>query len=833
MPPKRKNDDALDLQRQRKKPATGRGDESSSSFSCRSYNPSALQEDFLSYSDHSKELALKADHEHRPLWISKDKLIFLEAFSPLYQQACDFLVAIAEPESRPEFIHIYRLTENSLNAAVALSIDADSIIKVLTRLCKTEVPKDVIRFIKDSTQTFGKAKIVLKNNIYFIESKYPEVLRALLGNPIIAEARLKSLPTTSNSSQQTNNSSHTNNNNTNNNTNNKTNNDNTTTDSSSVHYNNTVAVLTVNDYFLESSAPLEDRRNLDITRIGDADNDEEEEDEEGHYPNEGGGSSFTTSKTVSFMLKQGTARAVKKTAKEESKYPLMEEYDFKHDLRNPNLDIHLRPSTKIRPYQEKSLSKMFGNGRARSGIIVLPCGAGKSLTGVTAASTIKKSCVVMCINNASVSQWKQQFLMWTTISEKAVKLFTSTEKDTLPLEHEACVIISTYSMICKSGNRSASGELLIKAITSREWGLMILDEVHVAPADMFQKVVDLINAHCKLGLTATLVREDNKIQDLPSLVGPKLYEANWIDLTNQGYLAKVMCAEVWCPMTKEFFSEYIRNSVSGKSRLQRLLYVLNPRKFRMCEFLVKYHAEKGHKIIIFSDDVPALWLYCEALRPLMAIPYIFGDTSEPVRRDILTAFKTSSEVNCIGLSKVGDTALDIPEANVIIQVSSHFGARRQEAQRLGRILRPKPNPTGGYNAFFYTLISTDTKEMFFSNKRQQYLIDQGYTFKVLQDLTTRADAESKILRNAQDEIALLHKVLEMDFEKYDVAEEKALTKVFEGEVEEEEIGSAPSSGSHRVSQSHSQRGNGGNELRTRVSNLSSLSGSGSVFYTER
>jgi DNA excision repair protein ERCC-3 len=361
------------------------------------------------------------------------------------------------------------------------------------------------------------------------------------------------------------------------------------------------------------------------------------------------------------------------------------------------------------------------------------------------------------------------------------------DKDSLPNPKEACVIITTYSMICHGGKRSTTGELLIKTISSREWGLMILDEVHVAPADMFQKVVDMINAHCKLGLTATLVREDNKIQDLPTLVGPKLYEANWIDLTQQGFLAKVLCSEVWCPMTKEFYAEYIKNSTGGRSRLQRLLYTLNPTKFRMCEFLVKYHSERGHKIIIFSDDVPALWLYCEALKPVIAIPYIFGDTSEAVRREILTAFKTRSEVTCIGLSKVGDTALDIPEANVIIQVSSHFGARRQEAQRLGRILRPKANPSGGYNAFFYTLISTDTKEMYFSSKRQQYLIDQGYTFKVVQDLYERANHETQILKTVSQELYLLNQVLSMDYEAYDQTEEKALQRVREGEIEEDEV----------------------------------------------
>jgi DNA excision repair protein ERCC-3 len=779
MPPKRKSDQDEDY-KQKKRNVGGKNE----TVSVKVQN--SLEEEKTVYQDFSKELILKADHEQRPIWIYKDKLIFLEAFSPLYQQAYDFLVAIAEPESRPEFIHTYRLTENSLNAAVAISIDAESIIKVLNRLCKTNVPQEVIKFIKETTYTFGKAKIVLKNNCYFIESKYPEILRELLKNPVIYNSR------EINEEGQ-----------------------NQITGSSS----STAAP------FLESAAPIEDSRNLDYTRIGMEmmDRDDEEDFLEENNDNEeadllaSDGTALSMKrnlnrfKTVSFMIKQGTARTVKKTAKLDSNYPLMEEYDFKNDHRNPNLVIDLRPSTKIRPYQEKSLSKMFGNGRARSGIIVLPCGAGKSLTGVTAASTVKKSTIVMCINNASVKQWKEQFLLWTNIEESAVKLFTSVKKDTLPLEKEPCVIITTYSMICHSGKRSTSGELLIKLISSREWGLMILDEVHVAPADMFQKVVDMINAHCKLGLTATLVREDNKIQDLPTLVGPKLYEANWIDLTAQGYLAKVLCAEVWCPMTKEFYAEYIKNSVGARSRLQRLLYTLNPTKFRMCEFLVKYHSEKGHKIIIFSDDVPALWLYCEAMKAIQPIPYIFGDTSEATRLEILTAFKTRSELTCIGLSKVGDTALDIPEANVIIQVSSHFGARRQEAQRLGRILRPKANPSGGYNAFFYTLISTDTKEMYFSSKRQQYLIDQGYTFKVVQDLYERANKESKILKNVSQELDLLNRVLSMDYEQYDTIEEKALQKYQQGEIDEEQ---APV------------------DVKRKTTTMSSISGMENVSYSE-
>ena len=207
-------------------------------------------------------------------------------------------------------------------------------------------------------------------------------------------------------------------------------------------------------------------------------------------------------------------------------------------------------------------------------------------------------------------------------------------------------------------------------------------------------------------------------------------------------------------------------------RKQQLLYIMNPRKFRTCEYLVKYHEQRGDKIIIFSDDVVALRIYSTA----MGRPYIYGETPEVERNQILNNFKSSSSiVNCIGLSKVGDTALDLPEANVIIQVSSHFGARRQEAQRLGRILRPKQNQADGeFNAFFYTLVSTDTREMFFSAKRQQYLVDQGYTFKVVQDLAPLADAASTLLQEKKQEIDLLSQLLKLDTRTDDEAESRVM-----------------------------------------------------------
>ena len=200
---------------------------------------------------------------------------------------------------------------------------------------------------------------------------------------------------------------------------------------------------------------------------------------------------------------------------------------------------------------------------------------------------------------------------------------------------------------------------------AKEWGLIILDEVQVLPADMFRKVFETVKSHCKLGLTATLVREDNKIKDINFLIGPKLYEANWLELQESGYLARVQCIEVWCEMTPEFYSEYL------KSR-QQTLYVANPNKFLACQYLINLHESRGDKIIVFSDNLFSLKTYAQKLKR----PYISGDVSHNERMGILHYFQKTNEVNTIFLSKVGDTSIDLPGANVIIQISSHFGARR-------------------------------------------------------------------------------------------------------------------------------------------------------------
>ncbi|EFJ20937.1 hypothetical protein SELMODRAFT_418040 [Selaginella moellendorffii] len=626
-------------------------------------------------------LELKSDHDRRPILVGCDGRIFLETFSPLYKQAYDFLIAVAEPVCRPEHMHEYNLTPHSLYAAVSFGLETSAVITVLERLSKAKLPSTVLDFIRKATLNCGKAKLVLQKNRYFIESPNEEIFKKFLNDPVIARARIF----------------------------------------------NTTQISVVAE-----SLPT------DLESLT--------------------GEVAEERKVHSFEIDPDQVELVKQRClSPDLSYPLLEEYDFRNDTVNPELSIELKPQAQPRPYQEKSLSKMFGNGRARSGIIVLPCGAGKSLVGVSAACRIRRSCLCLATNAVSVDQWAFQFKLWSTIRDDQICRFTSDSKD--KFKGNACVIVTTYNMVAFKGKRSEESEKVIELIRSREWGLLLMDEVHVVPAHMFRKVISITKSHCKLGLTATLVREDERITDLNFLIGPKLYEANWLDLVKNGYIANVQCAEVWCPMTKEFYAEYLKK----ENKKQQALYVMNPNKFRACEFLVRFHEQqRGDKIIVFSDNLFALREYATKLKK----PFIYGPTSHHERTKILYAFKHSPDVNTIFLSKVGDNSIDIPEANVIIQISSHAGSRRQEAQRLGRILRAKGKPSdrvrGGseeYNAFFYSLVSTDTQEMYYSSKRQQFLIDQGYSFKVLTNLPPPDSGEDLGYSKLQDQMDLLSKVL--------------------------------------------------------------------------
>jgi DNA excision repair protein ERCC-3 len=454
-------------------------------------------------------LSLKPDHDNRPLWIEPVKgRIILESFSPLAGHAQDFLTTIAEPLSRPSFLHEYALTPHSLYAAVSVGLDPKDIINVLDRLSKMPIPDNLRDYITNCTQSYGKVKLVLKNTKHFVESSDPEMLQKLLKDEVIGPLRVEGTEAI--------------------------------TTTLAPNMGGLVIPGTKN---AEGVKQATDRR--DGGRVQDGANanqedifatlNEEDDDDD-------------SDAVHAFEISDTGVEAVQKRCLELG-LPVLEEYDFRNDEANANLEIDLKPSAQIRSYQEKSLSKMFGNGRAKSGIIVLPCGAGKTLVGITAACTIKKGVIVLCTSSMSVVQWRQEFLKWSNIDPNDIAVFTSDHKE--KFTRNTGIIVSTYSMVSQSRTRSYDAGKMMEFLQNREWGLMILDEVHVVPANIFRRVTSAIKTHSKLGLTATLLREDDKISDLNFLIGPKLYEANWMELADQGHIAKVQCAEVWCQMTTE------------------------------------------------------------------------------------------------------------------------------------------------------------------------------------------------------------------------------------------------------------------------------------------
>jgi len=603
-----------------------------------------------------EELVMKEDYEGCPIWVNYDALVILETFQKCSKKAIDFLIAIAEPVSRPSRIHEYQITAYSLYAAASVGLTTDHILVTLKKFSKNIIPKGVRDFITDCTLSYGKVKLVRAHTKFYVEAINHDIYALLLNDPIFAK---------------------------------------------------NVIGKNSKDYLIEI----------------------------------------------------GNVEEVKKRCIEMD-YPLIEEYDFKDDAKLPALEIDLRPTSQIRSYQEICLNKMFGNGRARSGIIVLPCGSGKTLVGITAISTVKKSALVMCTSAVSVEQWRQSTLGFSTISPDSLARFTSDKKEWF--KTESGILITTYSMMSYSGKRSHEAQKIMELVHKHEWGMLILDEVHVVPAQMFRKTVSAISHHCKLGLTATLVREDDKIEDLNFLIGPKLYEADWQDLSIQGHIAKVEGAEVWCDMTAEFYREYLIQS----SRRKRILSIMNPTKFQICEYLIEKHEKRGDKIIVFSDSVLALKEYAIKLGK----PYIYGPTGQTERMRILKQFQTNPQINTIFLSKVGDTSIDLPEATCLIQISSHFGSRRQEAQRLGRVLRAKKRNDPNFKVYFYSLVSKDTEEMAYSAKRQQFLIDQGYSFNIITSVPEVYSRENRVYKNKSQQKELLASILMVSDEDLDSRE---------------------------------------------------------------
>uniref|UniRef100_A0A914GZY6 General transcription and DNA repair factor IIH helicase/translocase subunit XPB n=1 Tax=Globodera rostochiensis TaxID=31243 RepID=A0A914GZY6_GLORO len=704
------------------KPSTAGGVVAPKAASRRLDDPStsAEKEDEFGARDFRSEVQLKRDHSSRPLWVAPDGHIFLESFSPVYKHAADFLIAIAEPICRPEHIHEYQLTAYSLYAAVSIGLQTGDIIEYLDRLCKHSLPSGIKQFIEICTLSYGKVKLVLKKNAYFVESRHSDIVQRLLKDKVIQDCLVADEGGRSAAGAA---------------------------ETVLSKEKSQIVGFAVQSAAKKSAATANQTESATVD--GTAAEKEVPEDIDQFYEKltgdreEDDSEALRNLEVLTFEIRQECIETVQKRCIE-LEYPLLAEYDFRNDTFNPNLNIDLKPTTTLRPYQEKSLRKMFGNSRARSGVIVLPCGAGKTLVGVTAATTINK-------RGGPSSNFGRPSR-------------TRRSSDLL-----AMLVTSSYSMVAYTGKRTYAAEEAMRYIESLEWGLLLLDEVHTIPAKMFRRVLTIVRAHCKLGLTATLVREDDKITDLNFLIGPKIYEANWMELQKAGHIAKVQCAEVWCPMTAEFFDYYLKSSINRKL----LLSVMNPNKYRVCQYLIRFHERRNDKIIVFSDNVFALKRFAVQ----MSKPYLYGATSQAERMKILQNFQYNPKVNTIFVSKVADTSFDLPEANVLVQISAHGGSRRQEAQRLGRILRAKKYSTDAFNAYFYSLVSQDTVEMNYSRKRQRFLVNQGYAYKVVNEFPDMIK-EMLDFGSKDEQLKLLSQVLQAS--DADTMEEEMKEEMLDG-----------------------------------------------------
>ncbi|RUS17858.1 P-loop containing nucleoside triphosphate hydrolase protein [Endogone sp. FLAS-F59071] len=431
-------------------------------------------------------------------------------------------------------------------------------------------------------------------------------------------------------------------------------------------------------------------------------------------------------------------------------------YLFAADTALPTVEMELRKDTVLRGYQSQAVESIvppYEPGTARSGIVVLPCGAGKTLVAIAAACKIRKSTLVVCASNIAADQFHREWVRFSSLNPGQTGMFAGERK--FPWNGvSGGVLFTTYAAITNS--RPGIETRRMKAFIENEqsFGLIVLDEVHVVPAATFSRAILNVRASCRLGLTATMLREDDGIADLDSLVGPVLFQARWRELADLGHIAHVRCMQVVCPMAPIFGDAYVNTSLdstitplSPSAHIRSLLSILNPNKFQTCQRLVHYHESRGDKILLFSDHLFPLHTYAEALNR----PFIDGQTSADMVSKLLELFRKTAaaqpnlsyiapspyggQFNTLCLSRIGDSSLDLPEATVLIQVSSHFGSRRQEAQRLGRILRAKRRTEDGFHSMFYTLVSDGTDEVYFSEKRRQYLEEEcGYEYRCLTEV---------------------------------------------------------------------------------------------------
>jgi DNA excision repair protein ERCC-3 len=358
----------------------------------------------------------------------------------------------------------------------------------------------------------------------------------------------------------------------------------------------------------------------------------------------------------------------------------------------------------IRDYQTAAVDKFWAGG---SGVVVLPCGAGKTIVGAAAMAVAKTNTLILVTNTVSARQWKTELLRRTTLTEDEIGEYSGSLKEVKP------VTIATYQILTTKRKNEYAHLALLNA---NDWGLIVYDEVHLLPAPIFKMTAEL-QARRRLGLTATLVREDGKEGDVFSLIGPKRFDAPWKEIEAQGYIAPAACFEVRIDLPEIERMNYAVASQDDRYRIAATSSV----KIDVIRKLINRHA--GEPTLVIGQYLDQL----EEVSVALGVPKITGETPVDERERLFEEFR-SGRITALVVSKVANFSVDLPEASVAIQISGSYGSRQEEAQRLGRLLRPKGD---GRSANFYTLIARDTVDQDFAQNRQRFLAEQGYSYEIL------------------------------------------------------------------------------------------------------
>jgi DNA excision repair protein ERCC-3 len=388
--------------------------------------------------------------------------------------------------------------------------------------------------------------------------------------------------------------------------------------------------------------------------------------------------------------------------------------DFAGYVDGEHHEISLRQDGwKIRKYQELAAEGFWHGG---SGVVVLPCGAGKTIVGAAAMAHAKATTLILVTNTVAARQWREELLRRTDLNEDDIGEYSGAKKEIRP------ITIATYQVMTTRKKGVYAHLDLFDAI---DWGLIIYDEVHLLPAPIFRFTAD-IQSRRRLGLTATLVREDGMEGEVFSLIGPKRFDVPWKEIEAQGYIAPADCVEVRITLTD---AERLNYATAEQEDRYRFCSTSQTKK-DVAVALAKQHA--NDQVLVIGQYIDQLDQLSEAL----SVPVIKGDTPIKERERLYALFRTG-EIKCLVVSKVANFSIDLPEATIAIQVSGTFGSRQEEAQRLGRILRPKAD---GRSARFYSLVARDTIDQDFAQNRQRFLAEQGYAYRII-------DADEIIKKN--------------------------------------------------------------------------------------